>query len=192
MAVLVTGLISFFALHILPTTWRSLRTELILKLSKTGYRLLFSLLVIMSVYAIVVGWQNTTPFFLYDAGDWARALMVLIMPIPFILLFCGILPTKLQQMIAAPHVDAILFWSGFHAIISGDSRGLLVFGAFFIWAFTIRRAMKRRYEKKPGHIKWDLAAVALGMTVYVGFLHGHSLLFGVSPMASITSLLNTG
>jgi len=81
----------------------------------------------------------------------------------------------------------VALWALAHLLANGTLRGVVLFGAFLVWAlvtFVIRRSRDARtgVTYPPGSLAKDATAVIAGVVVSVGFaLFLHGPLIGVRP-----------
>ena len=61
MALLIFGLLLFTLVHLVPAAFHSLRASLIGRMGDNPYRGIFSLVVVISLVLIVLGWRSAAP-----------------------------------------------------------------------------------------------------------------------------------
>ena len=85
MTLFIVGVILWAVVHLMPSTFRSLRTQLIAKVGEMPYKGMFASMIILSLVLIVMGWRSTEPNALYIPPTWAGAVTTLLMVNAFVL-----------------------------------------------------------------------------------------------------------
>lgn len=184
---LVLGLVIFLGAHsvrIVAPGWRDAR---IAAWGEGTFKGVYSLASAIGLVLIVWGygkaWEN--PVLLYDPPVWTRHLAALLMLLSFISLAAYMLPAgRLKPILKHPMLLAVKIWALAHLIANGDLGSVVLFGAFLLWAAADRVAAKRRGAPvpKPGPATMDVAAVGLGVVLYLLFVWRlHVWLIGVAP-----------
>lgn len=177
MLLLVAGLLAFFVIHALPVWAPALRMGLATKLGRWPWMGLFSILSIASLWVATLGWSSTIPTFLYDLGPGVQHLNLLLMPIALALFVAPYARSHLRLYVRNQQYTAVKIWAVGHLLANGDSRSLILFGSFLIWAVLMVIGVKKRdgaYVKptdswRAGDIA--TAAIALGATYFVASMH---------------------
>lgn len=102
-----------------------------------------------------------------------------------------------------PLLWALLIWSGVHLLVNGDLAHVMLFGLFALYAVLGMRMIDRRNRRLWGEALWITRAsgtsnlpfqgnwhcyrpalwrIALAVIVWIGLLHLHLPVIGVSPM----------
>ena len=102
-----------------------------------------------------------------------------------------------------PLLWALLIWSGVHLLVNGDLAHVILFGLFALYAVLGMRMIDRRNRRLLGEALWITRAsatsnlpfqgnwrsyrpalwrIALAAAVWIGLLHLHLPVIGVSPM----------
>lgn len=182
MLTLALGLAFFLGIHLLPVI-PSLREAAALRLGDKPYRGVFSLVSLAGLVLIVVGYRAAGPGAqLFTPMPAAIAVAPVTMVIAFILFAAANMRTHLRRAIAHPMLYGTLIWSGVHLAASGDARGTLLFGAFFVWALVdlvsvVQRRAVRTFEPAA---RQDVIAIVAGVAVALVVMTFHRLLFGVA------------
>ncbi|PCI73578.1 MAG: NnrU family protein [SAR86 cluster bacterium] len=181
MAVLVLGLILFFAPHLLREF--GLRQPLKDALPSEGaYMGLYSL-VSLAGLALIIWGKSLSPFQMIwqPIYEW-RSLSLMLMIPALICVVAGNVPLSyLRKLLRNPMLVGILLWSLSHLWSNGDLASMLLFGSFAIWSsvkiFTLRCVVN--VESKSPEFIWDIISLLAGLGLYVviGLYHGE--LFGV-------------
>lgn len=189
MLLLIIGLATFFAIHLLPTN-RPLREVLVRRLGYWGYMAFFSILSLASFALIVIGYHKLqlhpgkNPL-LWSAPEAARHLALGGVLLAAVLLVAAFIPSRIGKLVKQPASLALLIWATVHAIVNGDLGSLVMFGTFIAYALVSLRAARGRQKGstgagQPASMLNDLAVVLLGVALYYLFVRwGHPALIGV-------------
>lgn len=185
MTLLITGVVAFIGLHLIPYFAIEFRNNLIGKIGKLGYRGIFALAVALSMAGIIFGWRGTNPGFAYANPPWGFHVTPLLVLIGFLLFFASNAPTNIKRAIRHPQMTGILLWAVGHLFSNGETRSVILFGGFALWSVIAIIAANRRDgiwikpEKQP-FIK-DVITVVIGLLAYGGFAYFHGAIIGVQP-----------
>ncbi|RZL96439.1 MAG: NnrU family protein [Variovorax sp.] len=190
MSLLVVGLILFLGVHsvsILAPAWRDAQVE------RRGERVWKGAYALVSLAGLVLlihgyGVARQAPVVLYTPPPALQHVALLLMLPVFPLLFAAYLPGRIQRAARNPMLLAVALWAMAHLLANGTLADVLLFGAFLVWAvadwISVKgRAVPRSVPGAPPGALNDIAALAGGLVVYVGFLFwAHIWLTGVSPV----------
>lgn len=188
MTILIVGLVLFLGIHsvrIFAPAWRDAMRA---RLGDGPWRGLYSLVSIVGFVLIVWGFgmARADTGYLYDPPLWTRHLAALLMLFSFIALgIYGFPPGRLKPILKHPMLVAIKIWAVAHLLANGETASVVLFGAVLVWAVADRISVKRRGAPvpAPGPVKWDVAAVAAGVVLYLLFIWRlHLWLIGVAPL----------
>ena len=186
MAILVTGIAVWAFVHLFPSVAPDLRSRLIDRLGANPYRGLFSVLIVISLVLIVVGWQSTQPQAVYRPPVTPGALSSILMLLSFVLFVAARAPTNIRRFLRHPQLTGVLLWSIAHLLVNGDNRSLTLFGSFAVWTILEMLLINRRdgawQKSEPVTLVKDAITVGVGAVVYVIVFLLHPLLFGVSAV----------
>lgn len=192
MLVLVIGLIVFFAIHMVPSN-AELRNGLTSRFGDLGYRAIFSILSLIGLVLIVLGfWKlqlhpGKNPQLWYPPV-WTRHLAVALMLPAMIALVAAYIPSRIHTMLKHPMLVAIKIWALAHLLANGDLASLVLFGSFLAFGVYDRISVKRRHAMGPVGERtgpWinDVIVLVLGVALYaVILLWAHQYVIGVSPL----------
>jgi uncharacterized membrane protein len=195
MLLLIVGLVLFLGTHLLPTV-PDLRKSLAARLGENGYKGLFTILSLIGLVLIVMGYGKAQALsgsknpLLWDAPIWTRHIAFLIMIPSLVLFVAAYIPSRIRTAAKHPMLAAIKLWAFAHLISNGDLASILLFGSFLAWAVYDRISVKKRgalgpLGAKQGGLVGDLAAVGIGLGAWAFLLFGgHYLLIGV-PLLSV-------
>ncbi|SON56463.1 putative membrane protein [Hartmannibacter diazotrophicus] len=186
MAILILGLVVFFAVHSLRIVSPAMRDGLVARIGEMPWRGLYSVVSFIGLGLIIYGFglARQDPIAVYDPPSWGRHITMLLVLLAFIAIAVSLLPPgKLKPMLKHPMLAGIKLWAFGHLLANGDLASILLFGAFLAWAVVDRIALKRRpgvVLPKPGPVKYDVLAVVLALVVYGLFVARlHLALIGV-------------
>lgn len=190
MSLLVLGLILFLGIHsvsIVAPAWRDAQVE---RRGERTWKGMYALVSLASLILLIYGYgvARQASAVLYTPPPVLRHVALLLMLPVFPLLFAAYMPGRIQRTVKHPMLLAVQLWAAAHLLSNGTLADVLLFGAFLIWAIADRisvkhRAVPRNVPGAPPSALNDIAALTIGLAVYVGFLAGaHVWLTGVSPL----------
>jgi uncharacterized membrane protein len=193
MLVMVLGLVVFFAIHFVPSN-AELRNGLVARFGETGYKAVFSIVSLIGLVLIVVGFAKLQMHpgknpQLWVPPLWSRHIAIALMLPAMIALVAAYVPSHIHTLLKHPMLVAIKIWALAHLLANGDLGALILFGSFLAFAVYDRISVKRRGALGPVGDKtgpWinDAVVLALATGLYLAFLlWAHKLLIGVSPLS---------
>lgn len=184
MILLVFGLLLWSMVHLMPAVAPKFKLLLISKLSEKGYKLVFTLIVFLSIISIVIGWRNTEPQFLYQLNGVAHTLFIGLNIIAFILIGAAKYPTRIKRLIRHPQLTGVFLWSLAHLLLNGDSRSVLLFGVMGLWAIVEMILISKREGKwlKPETplLSREIRGLGVSLVIIVVIVFIHPYITGVS------------
>lgn len=186
MAVLIIGLVAFFAAHLAPAT--SMARNGVARLGPGGYRLAFSIVAGAGLVLVVWGYglaREAGPPVLYDPPPWLRHVTLLLMLAVFPLLVEAYLPGRIAGAVRHPMITAVKVWAFAHLLTNGDAASVLLFGSFLAWGVVDRISLKRReaaglVRLRSGPLRNDVVAIVVGTAIYLSVVFRlHLWLIGV-------------
>lgn len=189
MLILVIGLLIFFLIHLVPTS-PDVRAGLARRFGGNTYKLIFSLLSLIGLALIVVGYHKLqinpgkNPQ-LWTPPTWSKHAAFALMLPAIILLVAAYVPSHIRTAVRHPMLAAIKIWALAHLIANGDLGSLVLFGSFLAYAVYDRISVKKRAAlgplgDKPGTWTGDVVVLLAGIGLYAFLLfRGHMLLIGV-------------
>lgn len=193
MTLLALGLVIFLGTHAFSMV-RMPRAALIGKLGEGPYKGLYSLLSLVGIVLVSIGYgqyRDTGYIPVWDPPVWTRHLSLLLVWIAFICFVAAYLPGRIKRALKHPMLAGVKIWAFAHLISNGDLGSMLLFGSFLAWAVAARISVKRRDEAKPhgapleppAGLRNDALAVGIGTVAYLVFLIWlHPLLIGVQAL----------
>lgn len=175
MVFMVIGLALFTLVHLFPCVAPDTRGQLVGRLGENAYKGIFSLLILLGIISIVVGWRSTLPTLIYlpPAGLVLPAKLVILLGV--LLIVAANLPSRIKQFLRHPQLTGVLIWSIGHLLANGDNRSVIVFGTLAVWCIVSILAINRRdgaWEKpEPEGLAVELkllvgTAVVAGLMIY--------------------------
>ena len=190
MALLILGLVLFLGMHTTRPVAEGWRTRMIARLGVGAWRGLYSLVSLVGLVLIVMGFSlaREHPVVLYSPPAFLRHLNALFTLIAFVLFAAAYVPRNhLKSAIGHPLVAGVKTWAFGHLLATGMLRDVVLFGAFLLWAIVAFAALRRRDRRlgaryAPGTLANDLLSVGVGVAAWSVFAFWlHQPLIGVSP-----------
>lgn len=181
MTLLLIGLVVFFAVHLLPTA-PALRAGLLARLGDKGYRTVFSLVSLLGLALVVVGYgQRGEQAYLFAPVPWAYAMAPHIVPLAFVLFAAANMRGYIRHWLRHPMLLGVLLWAGVHLLANGELAATVLFGSFLVYAlFDLASAVLRGAVKTfEPRLRYDLMALVGGLVLAGLVMYGHRWLFGV-------------
>ncbi|WP_434362468.1 NnrU family protein [Parasalinivibrio latis] len=177
MSYLVLGLVIWSLVHFIPSAAPGVKQGMVGRFGENGYKGIFSLLIVLSLVFIVLGWRSSVPEYLYTTSPGMRLVTLVLMIVAFLLFGAAKTTSRIKQYVRHPQLTSVIVWSVAHLISNGDSRSLVLFGGLGLWAIVEIILINRREGewKKPSVPTWmqeaRFTAVSLVIMVVVVFLH---------------------
>lgn len=187
MAILVAGLVIFFAVHCVRIVAPAFRDRQIAA-NEGRWKGLYSLASLVGFALIVWGWIVFRPEApeVYTPPDWGRHVTILLVLLAFIMLPTAYQPPgRIRTWLQHPFLTAIILWSLGHLFANGDLASVLLFGSFLLYGIVDRIAAARRPTPAPVYQgpRGDIVGIVVGLVLFAVFVLGlHAFLFGVSPL----------
>ena len=181
MAFLISGLLLFIAIHLLPTFSRQ-RKLLIIRLGHIPYLALFSVISLIAFILIIYGYKEAGRTVLWQPFSFGRSLSLAAMPIAFILTAAAYLKTHMRAKLRHPMLIGTAIWATVHLTTNGSVQSAILFGSFLLYAIADMIMAKPRPNLIPSGTPsaiHDIIAVTLGLIFYTAMLYGHEILFGL-------------
>lgn len=190
MIVMVIGLVIFLGVHsthLLAPRWRD---AMIRQLGRMPWKGLYSLVSLLGLGLIIWGYgmARLEPVWVWFPPAWTRHLSALLMIPAFVFLVAAYVPgNRIKARFGHPMVLAVKTWAIAHLIANGTLADIVLFGSFLAWGVVYfihaRRNDRANHTYYPARgVKYDVIAVAGGLTAYVVFAFwAHLWLIGVPP-----------
>ena len=185
MTLLVTGLVLFIGVHLIPCVV-PLRAALVARLGPGRYRALFSLVALAGLVLVVLGFGRAPVEPLYAAPGWGRQMSMFAVPVSIVLFAAANIPTHIRAVLRHPMLLGLLLWAIAHLLSNGDLRSIVLFGSFAAYAVVdlisaVARGNRPSTDKAP-RLAIDGAAIVAGLIAAILLTVFHGALFGVSVL----------
>ncbi len=185
MTLLITGLVVWIAIHLLPSYFTGIRANIIEKSSKHVYLAFVAITVLSGLAMMIMGWRSSGFFPLYDIPTWAAKATPILVLGGFILFFASGSTSNIKRFIRHPQLMGVTLWASAHLMANGDLRSIILFGGMLFWSIMMMICLNQRdgpWEKPaPQKMIKDIITVAVGAAAYVGMILIHEWLIGVPP-----------
>ena len=198
MTILVIGLLMFLGVHSVRLFGESTRTALIAVLGERGYKGLYSVLSVIGLILIVIGFGQTRTYptdVWYPDGSF-RGIAIVMTLVAFVLLAANE-PSRaknshIKHWLKHPMTFGIMIWAAAHLMVNGRLGDITLFGAFLVWAVLClisglrRDRVNQASGTEPVPVQgWgrDISAIVGGVVVWAVFAFFlHPWLIGISVM----------
>lgn len=184
MAIFILGLLVFFGAHVFVAFTRGARSRLTAKIGEGPYKGLFSLVAIIGLALIIIGWRGADASVLYSPPPFLRHVAYALMAIALVLIVAAYAPAgRIAHAVKHPMLAAVKIWTIAHLLVNGEVRSVILFGAFLLFAAADRIAVKRRGAPVPAAGPWrnDAVAVLIGAGAFAAILfYLHPFIAGVA------------
>lgn len=178
MLLLVIGLALFLGAHLF-TRARDQRARAIGRLGEGGYKAAYSVVSLLGLVLIVIGWRSAPYVEIWSPPVWTRHLNYLLMWPAFVLLIAAYLPGHILARAKHPMLAALKLWATAHLLANGDLASIVLFGSLLAYGVYARIALKRAERRegaphRPASWQNDVVAVVVGTMLYGlfgAFLH---------------------
>ncbi|MBY8976217.1 NnrU family protein [Rhodobacteraceae bacterium NNCM2] len=184
MALLIAGLALFWAAHGLKISFPAKRAELAEKYGQNPIKLGATVLILLSVVMIVLGYQGADFINVWFPPAWMIHLNNLLMLIAVVVFIAGTFKSWIRDKIRHPQLTGVKIWAAAHLLVNGDLASIILFGTLLAWAVTAVIAINKR-DGKPARgatrtTKGTIFNIVGGLLVFgiITFVHGY---LGVSP-----------
>ena len=183
MKLLITGLTIWSLVHFLPSLAQQLKLKLIAKLGENGYKLTFTVLLLVSLALIVFGWRSTVPTTLYVLPGYTRIISIVLVLVAFILFGAANYATRIKSFVRHPQLTGVIVWATAHLLLNGDSRSLLLFGGLGCWALLEIIFINRRegvwVKSAPPGWGREIRGLAISLVVFFVVVMIHPYITGM-------------
>lgn len=187
LVILIAGLVVFIGTHV-TVSLRDFRARLVAKLGEGPYKLVFSIVSVVSI--VLIGWgfadyRSAGYIEVWSPPAWTRHLTDALMWPAIVLLVAAYVPGNIKRTLKHPMLAGVKLWAFAHLLANGDLGSIILFGSFLGWAVYDRISLKRRGDAGGppipiGGWRQDVAALVAGTLVYLGLgFTFHPLVIGV-------------
>lgn len=177
MQLLISGLLLWSIVHFIPSIGIAFKTACISRFGNKLYMAVFSLLIVLSLVLIVLGWRSTIPEYLYSLPPLVKPVALILIVISFLLFGAAKYQTRIKSVVRHPQLASVVTWSIAHLLLNGDSRAVVLFGGLGCWAVLEMIFINRRQGQwiKPENPAWKVeikgAVISLVIFTVAVFLH---------------------
>lgn len=186
MTILLAGLVLWAAVHWFPAALPEQRNAIVAKIGEGPYKGIFSLLILLALALIIIGWRDAPIVQAYLPPMFGNAFIGLAVFVAFILFFAARIPNNLRRIVRHPQLTGVVVWGVAHLLVNGQVRDVLLFGGMTLWAVVGMLLANRRDGawQKPGPVPiWkDALLIAVALVVTGALFHFHGRIFGVAPI----------
>jgi len=191
MAWLILGLVVFLGVHSVRIVADGWRAHTIKRVGEGPWKGAYTLLSLLGFALIVWGFGQArlAPVVVWQPPVGMRHASALLTLIAFVLLAAAYVPgNAIKARLRHPMVLGVKVWALAHLLANGRLAGMVLFGAFLVWAVLDFRSARQRDRAHPPQ-PVQTTAVATGLTVLLGAaawaafaFWGHLKLIGISPL----------
>ncbi|MGG5820482.1 NnrU family protein [Falsiroseomonas sp. HW251] len=167
----------------------SLRDAAVAKLGPTRFMIAFSVASFVSIFLLVMAWQNAETTVLWTAPAWLRWILAIAMLPAFVLFMAshkrnptavgnkglGEEPRGIQRVTRHPMLMSFAIWGAVHVLGNGDTAAIVFFGAFLLTAAagmpSIDAKLARRHPRE-----WPDFAVKTSILPFAAIAQGRNRL----------------
>ena len=182
---LALGVVLWSVVHFVPSLALGLKSRLVERLGKGGYRAAFSVVVVISVALMVLGWRSTEPEVVYIPPVWAPSVAGILMVLGFLLFGAAKYRTVIKRYVRHPQLTGVVVWAFAHLLANGDDRSLLLFGGLGLWALVEMPLINARegewVKPEAPSLGVEVRGAAISLAILVVAVLLHPYFAGVSP-----------
>lgn len=175
MKILITGLLIFIGIHLLPT-FKNVRQGLVTRLGMYPYKVLFALPALLGLVLIVIGIKQADPIPVWLPPAWGYWAPYVVMPIVFILLTAAYLPGNIKRYTRHPMLWGVFLWALAHLFSNGDLGSMLLFISLALFSLFDMVSANRRgavLSQTRVPLYRDLIIIVIGIIAYLAVLLFH-------------------
>ena len=187
LAIEILGLVVFLGGHLFISR-REERAALIARIGRGPYLGLFTLIAIVGVVLIGIGFARYSAAGLIPVWyppAWTRQIVVVLMWPASIAVVAAYIPGDIKRVLKHPMLVGVKTWAVAHLCANGDLGGMILFGAVLAWAVYDRISLKRRSDPGAppipiGGRRNDIIAIVVGTILYLALgLVFHPIVIGL-------------
>jgi uncharacterized membrane protein len=186
---LITGVLLWSLVHLYPALVPEARGRLSARLGNNAYRGLFSLVILLALVLMVLGWRAAAPVPVYAPPLFGSVLVSVMVFVAFFLFAASHAPGNTRRYLRHPMLLGTVTWAVAHLLANGDQRSVVLFGGLGLWAVVsillINRRDGARTPPPAVPVTKDLMTLAGAAVVFAVVALLHRFLFGVSPFPGL-------
>jgi uncharacterized membrane protein len=141
---LALGVLLWSGAHLFPSLGASTRSAWIERAGEDKYKGGFSLVLVVALALMVLGWRATAPVPVYAPPLWGPSVAIPLMALALLLFVASGVSTNVKRVLRHPQLTGVATWSAAHLVSNGDGRSLLLFGGLGLWAVVEMLCLNRR------------------------------------------------
>jgi uncharacterized membrane protein len=167
----------------------TLRDAVVAQLGEKRFMLAFSIGSVVSIFLLVLAWQNAGTTFLWSAPAWLRWILAALMLPAFVLFMAshkrnptavgnkglGEEPRGIQRVTRHPMLMSFALWGLVHVLGNGDTAALVFFGAFLVTAVAGMPSIDAKLARRHGDA-WAGFAAKTSIIPFAAILQGRNRL----------------
>jgi uncharacterized membrane protein len=190
MPLLIIAALVWIAIHI-GLAGTHLRDVVVTRTGEASFRVLFSVLSVVTLVFLIFAWQGAATTVLWIAPDWLRWLLVLAM-LPAFALFVASVSGRNPTMIGPgeggalpprgtirvtrhPMLWSFAIWAAVHILGNGDLAALVFFGAFLVTALAGMPSIDAKLARRD-RSSWLALSAATSIVPFVAIAEGRNRL----------------
>ena len=188
MALLIAGVVLWTLAHLFPAVAPGVRANLAGKFGEGPYKGLFAIDIVIALGLIIYGWKTAIPTTLYAPPVVSDKIPLAFLILAIILFVASSLPNNLKRFVRHPQMAAVLCWGIGHLLTNGDSRSVVLFGGFTVWAalevFFINKRDGEWQRPSAVPLMKDIITGIIAAAVFAAIVYFHTALFGVAAISA--------
>ena len=185
MSLLITGVLLWALIHLMPAFAPAFRQGLIDSMGNKPYRGVFALAIFASLALIVFGWRSTPEELVYVMPAGTRTVAFVLICLSLIVIGAAHHPSSIKRVIRHPMLTGVFIWAVAHLLVNGTERAMVLFGGLGLWALVEIVMINRRdgpYEKPPRpDFSEELKGTFFSAGILLLLLFLHPYFAGVTP-----------
>jgi uncharacterized membrane protein len=181
MKILITGMIIFYSIHLVPIS--ELKNTLVSKLGKMPYMGLFSLVAGLGLGLMIYGKSSADFIPLWQPIAGAHWAPVILMWPALVFLVWAEMPCSIKNTLRHPMLLGVLLFSASHLIANGDLASVLLIGSLGVYAILtmLRLGFKKDTTAAPSSTPgWNLLGFGIGTLAYGLIFFFHQQITGMA------------
>lgn len=163
MTMLITGLILFFAVHLIKPAAPNLRESLVSKLGDIPYKIAYSAIAGVGMALFIIGYKQAEYIWLWAPLPGSPFLTHGLMLPAALLLIAPYIPNSWGKRAQHPMMIGVLLWAIAHLWTNGHLKEVLLFGSFGLYSLIImmKSDWNQTITAQPiwKNIVWIVAAI---------------------------------
>ena len=184
MTLLYLGIALWILVHLFKRVTPGARRALADALPKGADRGVISLLLLLSLVLIVVGYRRAEFVPLYDPFPGAGYVNNLLMYVTIVLFGMGSSKGSMRAWLRHPMLMGVVVWGMSHILVNGDLASVILFVSMIVWAIVQMVAINvtdPSWERpEPGPVKRNFVLLGIAAVLY-GVIAGVHTALGRNP-----------